>query len=107
MIIKLISHPELEVVYNKEIKNIHIKDSYLIVNDKEKNIILQEINNQLKNQNIVFNRTIPSQLREWKGHNTLYQFNYKRSSTGSVDINENETLIRKILFTILGLFERK
>ena len=106
LIIKTNTCPELYIVYNTINKNIHIKNSYLITNDKIKRMILQEINYQLKNQNITFNRSFTSQLHEWKGHNTLYQWNYKRSSTQSVDINENESTMRKIGFTILSWFER-
>lgn len=99
-------YPELDIEYNEQSKNIRIINSYTIINDTNKKIILQEINYQLKNQGIIFKRTINSQLNEWKGHNIMYQWHLFRSRSANVDINENESLWRRICYTILSIFER-
>ena len=51
-----------------------------------------------------YTRTFESELREWKAHNFLYKIGYKRERTGSVDINQNEPLWRKIIYAVLSLF---
>ena len=97
--------PELEITFNDKVKNISIINSYTIRDNKIKQKILEEINQELKNNNIAFNRTINSQRIEWKGHNVLYRMNYEPKRTGSVDINEDETFVRRILYGVLSIFE--
>ena len=99
-------YPELDIEYNEQSKNIRIINSYTIIKDRDKKIILQAINYQLKNQGIIFKRTIDSQLYEWKGHNVMYKWHLFRSHTTNVDINENESWWKRVCYTILSIFER-
>ena len=104
--IKSETAPELYIRYNTESKNIHIHNSYLIKNKQIKKAILEEINSYLKNENIIFKRSLNSQLSEWSAHNILYKMNLWVNRTAHVDINENETWWRKMLYSVLAIFER-
>lgn len=51
-----------------------------------------------------YSRTFQSQFREWKAHNLLYKFGIFPKRTGSVDIDQNESLFRRFVYAILSLF---
>lgn len=103
---------------NNEIKNrisfsygdnpcIHIKDSYLITSKKDILEVLEYIHGldeYQKLQEAGYTRTMESEFQEWKGHNVLYKFGILRSRTGYVDINQNESAFRKLVYAILSIF---
>ena len=82
--------------------NVHIEDSYLIRSNETKKEILTII---LSNTVFAYKRTIGSWLREWRAHNVLYKWGYQPDRTKSVDLNEDETQIRKIGYFLLSIFE--
>lgn len=82
--------------------NVHIEDSYLIRSNETKKEILTAI---LSNTIFAYKRTIGSWLREWRAHNVLYRWGYQPDRTKSVDLNEDETQIRKIGYFLLSIFE--
>ena len=82
--------------------NVHIEDSYLIRSNETKKEILTII---LSNTVFAYNRTIGSWLREWRAHNVLYRCGYQPDRTKSVDLNEDETQIRKIGYFLLSIFK--
>jgi hypothetical protein len=51
-----------------------------------------------------YTRTIKSEYREWKGHNTLYRLGIMRNRTGSVDIDQNEPMWRRLFYAVLSIF---
>lgn len=51
-----------------------------------------------------YTRTLKSEYQEWKAHNFLYKIGYKRERTKSVDIDQNETKLRKVIYAILSIF---
>lgn len=51
-----------------------------------------------------FTRSFKSQVNEWRAHNLLYKLGIMRERTGTTDIAQNESLIRRIGYTILSIF---
>lgn len=89
--------------------NINIKDSYTIRNPFEMRVILKEIKEFLKENNITmdtpFNhRSLWSMIREWVSHNNAYVIGYKRERVGSVDLNFPQKWYVKVLYFILSMF---
>ena len=89
--------------------NINIKDSYTIKDPFEIRVILKEIKEFLKENNITmdtpFNhRSLWSMIREWVSHNNAYVIGYKRERVGSVDLNFPQKWYVKVLYFILSMF---
>lgn len=69
--------------------------------------ILNKIKAKAEKRCFTYKRSLSSWISEWKAHNYLYDRNVaasKVSSTSSVDLNEDETLIRRFGYFILALF---
>lgn len=94
----------LRVTYSKI--NVHVENSFLIKDDELKKKFLDLIIMKGKLLGFEYKRTFDSWLREWKAHNTLYNWKYKRERTASVDLNEDESLIKRFLYVFLASFER-
>jgi NMD protein affecting ribosome stability and mRNA decay len=87
--------------------SIHIKNSYLITSAEDIMDVLEYIHSldeYKKLQAAGYTRTIEGECIEWRGHNTLYRLGFKRSRTGSVDINQNEPKWRRLIYAILSIF---
>ena len=89
--------------------NINIKDSYTKKDPFEMRVILKEIKEFLKENNITmdtpFNhRSLWSMIREWVSHNNAYVIGYKRERVGSVDLNFPQKWYVKVLYFILSIF---
>ena len=89
--------------------NINIKDSYTIKDPFEMRVILKEIKEFLKENNITmdtpFNhRSLWSMIREWVSHNNAYVIGYKRKRVGSVDLTPPQKWYAKVLYFILSMF---
>ena len=78
--------------------NILIENSYQIKNDAVMN------SNEYITGN--YSRTKASYLREWKAHNTLYEWGISPERTGSVDLNDDESLLRRICYFFLSKLEK-
>lgn len=87
-------------------RNIHIKDSYQIKNDKDKEQLLDTVINSNEYITGNYSRTKASYLREWKAHNTLYEWGISPERTGSVDLNDDESLLRRICYFFLSKLEK-
>lgn len=86
--------------------NIHIRDSYLVKNDADKEFVLDTIIASEEYHKFDYTRTKISYLREWKAHNVLYKWGIAPSRTASVDLNENESLFRRICYFFLSKLEK-
>lgn len=86
--------------------NIYIKDSYQIKNDKDKEYLLDTIINSNEYITGNYSRTKTSYLREWKAHNALYEWGVSPERTGSVDLNNDESLLRRICYFFLSKLEK-
>ena len=86
-----------EIIYSKD--NTHVVDSYKV---KDINLEVMEIIRERNRRKLPVTRTFDSYVREWKGHNNLYNIGLFRSHTKDVDLQEKETIFEKIVWLILG-----
>lgn len=103
----LIKQNDLRVYITFMSGNIHIKDSYRIQSDEDKKQILHKIMGSHSYVAGHYKRNFKSYLREWKAHNYLYNKNFKREQTASVDLNDNESLFRRFCYFFLSILERR
>lgn len=92
----------ISISFNK--LNIHIVDSYRVKKAKEMKEILHIVHCASLNRGIFYARNEKSWIREWKAHNLLYKLGICKTRTQSVDLNENESKLRKIGYFFLSLF---
>ena len=83
--------------------NIHIQDSYLVWRRNDMKLILNSIQDFLKENNITmdtpFNhRSINSMVNEWVTHNNAYSLCFEESRTRSVDLNYPQKWYMPILY---------
>lgn len=84
--------------------NIHIMRSSEIRDLADMKEILKIIRAEAEKRGFTYKRSLNSWLIEWKAHNYLSDKNIETSRTSSVDINEDEKLIRRFGYFILALF---
>ncbi len=85
---------EQSISYTKT--NTHVKDSYTV---KNKQIIIEYVNwiiSVRESLRYPITRSVNSYVREWQGHNVLYEKNYKIDHTKDVDLEERITISDKI-----------
>ena len=102
---KTIYYKNFEVTFNYDNLNIHIKDSYKINSKKLVEEALNYIHSTVEYQELVaagYTRTYKSQVDEWRAHNAMWSWGYQRSRTGSVDLDQNESSLRKFIYSILA-----
>ena len=104
----------MQIQYNDKIinyclsaDNISIKDSYLITNQKQMQDILQAIRIAAFEQGYEYKRTNNSWVREWAAHNLLHSWNVAPERTGTVDLNEDESVFRRVGYFFLSLLYRE
>lgn len=85
--------------------NVHIVTSFQITDRKDKEEVIDYILKIAKEYGFEYKRSKKSWIREWSAHNTLYQWNYQKERTGSVDLNEDESFLRRFCYFFLALFE--
>ena len=77
--------------------NIHVRDSYKIT-DVSDILVICETFKIIYPQ---FKRSAQSWKREWIAHNWLYNHNICPVRTKGVDLDENESIFRKIMYIII------
>lgn len=53
-----------------------------------------------------YKRTLSSMRREWEAHNLLYRLGIFKTRTGSTDLENNESFIRKAGYAVLSFIYR-
>ena len=102
-----IQYNDKVIEYRLSASNIQIKDSYLITNQKQMRDIVQAIRVAAYEEGYEYKRTNDSWVREWAAHNLLYDWNFKRDRTGTVDLSENESGFKRFCYCLLSLLYRK
>lgn len=90
----------LDINLTKE--NTHIGNSYIIKTKKSMENEIEYIKLRREARRYPVTRTTNSYVREWKGHNNLYNLHLFRKHTASVDLNENNSIIEEIIWLIIG-----
>jgi len=86
---------------------LHIENSYLITSKDGIRKTLEAIRKTQKYRALKtagYNRTPESEYQEWRAHNFLYRIGYQRERTKHVDIDQNESELRKFIYAILSIF---
>ena len=97
----------LKVTFDYDNLNIHIQDSYQIEDKKELEKAVDHIVESACFETLTgigYTRTRNSLIREWKAHNVLYRKGHEQKRTGSVDLDQHESCIRRIAYFFLSLF---
>lgn len=83
--------------------NIHIENSYLITNQTMMEAAIEKATKFATNLGYTFSRSRSSWIDEWKAHNLLYFIGVAKKRTGSVDLNEDESIWRRVLYKLLSM----
>ena len=89
--------------------NICVKNSYKIKYSDDIENLLKIINNSptfIEFKIAGYKRTLSSMWREWEAHNLLYKFGIFKTRTGSTDLDNNESFIRKAGYAVLSFIYR-
>lgn len=88
------------------VDNVHIMNSSKIKKSVDMKAIIKIIRVEAEKLGLKYKRSESSWLREWKAHNFLSERNVESDRTLSVDLNEDETLLKRFGYFILTLFYR-
>ena len=91
----------LDVAYS--LTNVHITDSYAVPSKNISDWVARIISYGEKN-GYTYSRSAKSWVEEWKAHNALYKLGIQPSRTKDVDLNEDETVLRKLGYCLLSKF---
>lgn len=89
-----------DISYTKE--NTHIPNSYLVNNKDTISAYVDWIIDFRKAMKYTVSRSKESYIREWLGHNKLYELGLYKSHTKDVDLNENNSVIEELIWLIIG-----
>ena len=96
----------LQITMNIEALNIHIENSHQITKSKDMDAIITIIMNKSCYKQLAaagFARSKASLIREWKAHNVLHRLGFEKNRTEAVDLNQNETKLRRIGYFFLSM----
>ena len=82
--------------------NTHVPDSYKCINTQLIGEYVLWIIENRKIRNYPITRSKESYVREWKGHNRLYNLHLFRKHTKDVDLDENMSMFWEIVWLIIG-----
>lgn len=94
---------------NSKNLNICVKNSYKIkYSDDIENLLKMIRNNPDFTEFKIagYKRTLSSMRREWEAHNLLYKLGIFKARTGSTDLDNNESFIRKAGYAVLSFVYR-
>ena len=86
--------------------NVHIVDSYKIRKKADMNGIVAAIRAAAKKLGYTYKRSNSSWVTEWRAHNYMYNKGQQRSRTGSVDLNDNESRLKLLAYSVQSLLYR-
>ena len=98
-----LTHNNMQIEYSMSAKNVHIVDSYKVRKPADMTAIIKLIKAEAKKQGFKYKRSKSSWLTEWKAHNYMYDRGTERARTGSVDLNENESTLKKLGYSLMAM----
>lgn len=87
----------MKIEYSED--NTHVVDSYKIDNI---NLSVGYIIRERHLRHLKVTRSFESYVREWRGHNRLYNLHLFRSHTKDVDLDENMSMFWEVVWLIIG-----
>lgn len=88
------------IIYTKD--NTKVIDSYKITDRNEIRKQVLWIIEERKIRKYPITRTVNSYIREWVGHNRLYELGIAKEHTKDVDLQEPSSLLNELIWLILG-----
>ena len=82
--------------------NVHVNDS-CIISHKDIPSWVQRVKSFGEQNGYTYSRSVQSWIREWKAHNLLFKLGIEPARTRDVDLNEDETIIRRVGYFLLSL----
>ena len=82
--------------------NVHINNSYLVGKDRIPEWV-KVIKSFGEQNGYTYSRSNQSWINEWKAHNLLYKCGVSPNRTRDVDLNEDETSIRELGYSLLSI----
>lgn len=83
--------------------NIHVQDSYQVMDKKEIAEILYAIQHKHPECEVFKVRSWNNLIAEWRAHGRLYRWKIKPAQTKDVDLDAGEPWWRRFLYTIIGI----
>ena len=99
-----LQYDDYVIEYYVSSDNIHITDSYLITEADDMYVILEDIREHALSEGFEYGRSNESWVKEWLAHNVMYSIGISRDRTVSVDLDENESWWRLLLYALISLF---
>lgn len=85
--------------------NLHIEDSYKIISKPVIKELLTDILVDIyNNTDITYKRSINSWVNEWVAHSWLYNRSVEKDRTKHVDLNEDESLLKRFGYWFISNF---
>lgn len=97
-----LKYKNLVINYSASSKNIHIDDSYKIRKSADMSGIVAAIRSEMLKKGIKYKRSNSSWVTEWKAHNYMYDRGQQRSRTADVDLNENESRLKLLSYSLMA-----
>lgn len=82
--------------------NIHIENSYTITRECNMRDFLKIVLKKANADGLTYKRSISEWIEEWKAHNKLYQCGIAVSHTKDVDLNEDESKVKKLGYKVVS-----
>lgn len=90
------------ITYTLSKKNVHIVNSYKIKKKADMNEIVKLIRAEATKKGFKYKRSNSSWVTEWRAHNYMYENKVERNRTGSVDLNENESTLKLLSYSVMS-----
>lgn len=102
MRIELINNSGKTLTIEYSEPNVHIYNSYAISKADIADWI-EQIKSAGEENGYTYLRSNKSWEREWHAHNLLFKWGIKANRAKDVDLNEDESLLRRLLYWLLSL----
>ena len=97
-----LKYGKFTIDYTLSKKNVHINDSYKIKKRADMNGIVKAIRAAALKQGFKYKRSNSSWVTEWRAHNYMYDRGIERNRTADVDLNENESRLKLLSYTLMS-----
>ena len=102
-----LKYGKYEISYTVTKNNVKISDSYKITKKAEMDTIVKLIRAEALTLGYKYRRSNDSWVTEWRAHNYMYDKGIERDRTASVDLNENESRLKLVSYSLMSALYRK
>jgi hypothetical protein len=97
-----LKYGKYEISYTLTKDNVHIVDSYKVYKKADMNAIVKLIRAEATKLGFKYKRSNSSWVTEWRAHNYMYDRGVERARTASVDLNEDESTLRLVGYSLMS-----